>query len=152
MILKVKQSFSYCNFTQFIVKAKRLLYLVNASAVRRPRQQKTCTNRSNYRSFVHKVTLLLFVLFRLRHQVGGLYRLQISYDVLLLGPVKSEKLSGCCQLRHLSNFLEEFCPLILPARHLPCQAFSIHSSGMPSMAFPVVEFSREGYKIRKVFG
>ena len=72
------------------MKAKRLFYLVNASAVRRPRQQKTCTNRSNYRSFVHKVTLFLFLLFRLCHHAGGLYRLQSS-DVLLLGPVKSKK-------------------------------------------------------------
>ena len=31
-------------------------------------------------------------------------------------------------LRHLSSFLGG----ISPARHLPCQAFSTHSSGMPS--------------------
>ena len=32
------------------------------------------------------------------------------------------------------------------------QYFALHHSSMYVMAFPVVEFSREGYKIRKVFG
>ena len=36
-------------------------------------------------------------------------------------------------------------------RHSP-KVDPSHSSSPSSMAFPVVEFSRQGYKIRKVFG
>ena len=31
-------------------------------------------------------------------------------------------------------------------------SIAVLESGMTGMAFPVVEFSKEGYKIRKVFG